>query len=166
MLTSHKPWRAGCRKLGGAVNFWRLEVNIGQISPGGVVTVDENESALAAAERMRDCEVGSLVVTRQTNDGRCVVGIVTDRDLLLKVLATGMALPDVVVARVVSPRLVAASSHATPGDTAELGDDTQAMSNGRAGEQAALAALEAAVDEQARLPGEALGARWRQVTAP
>jgi CBS domain-containing protein len=51
----------------------------------GAVTVDEGDSALVAAQRMRDFRVGSVVVMRR---GRAE-GILTDRDLVLRVVAEG-----------------------------------------------------------------------------
>ncbi len=50
-----------------------------------VEVIDANESVQAAAERMRVLDVGSLPVT----DAGRVVGIVTDRDLVVRVLARG-----------------------------------------------------------------------------
>lgn len=48
-----------------------------------VLTASPEESALCAAQRMRDEHVGDLIVVE---DGR-PVGIVTDRDLVVRVLA-------------------------------------------------------------------------------
>jgi CBS domain-containing protein len=51
----------------------------------GAVTAELSESAAAVARRMRDLHVGCVVVTR----GSRPVGIVTDRDLALRVVAEG-----------------------------------------------------------------------------
>lgn len=51
----------------------------------GAVVAELGDSAAAAARRMRDARVGCVVVVR---DGR-VVGILTDRDLALRVVAEG-----------------------------------------------------------------------------
>ena len=55
-----------------------------------VVTVDANASLGQAAALMREHHVGALVVTAQTADGLAVSGLVTDRDLVLDVLARGL----------------------------------------------------------------------------
>lgn len=52
----------------------------------GVVTATLEESAFDVARRMRDFRVGAVVVTR----GAKPVGIVTDRDLALRVVAEGL----------------------------------------------------------------------------
>jgi len=51
----------------------------------GAVTVDTEQTVLVAAQRMRDFRVGCVVVTR---DGRAI-GILTDRDIVVRVLAEG-----------------------------------------------------------------------------
>lgn len=48
-----------------------------------VVTIDRGDSALTAAERMNERGIGGLVVT----DGGRLVGIVTERDILRRVVA-------------------------------------------------------------------------------
>ncbi|HVY47356.1 MAG TPA: CBS domain-containing protein [Minicystis sp.] len=51
----------------------------------GAVTAELHETAFVVACRMRDFHVGSVVITR----GARPIGIVTDRDLVLRVLADG-----------------------------------------------------------------------------
>mgnify|MGYP001828589905 FL=1 len=59
-------------------------MSVGRICQRDVDLVDLDESAWAAAERMHQRSVGSLVVL---NDDRQPIGIVTDRDLAINVLA-------------------------------------------------------------------------------
>jgi CBS domain-containing protein len=49
------------------------------------ITIDARESVRHAAELMRSHDIGGVVVT----DNGEVVGLVTDRDLVVRVLATG-----------------------------------------------------------------------------
>ncbi len=56
-----------------------------------VITIGRGESPARAAELMRDHHVGALVVTTDTTDGPHVVGVVTDRDLVIEALARGPA---------------------------------------------------------------------------
>ncbi|OGA60857.1 MAG: hypothetical protein A3G81_24075 [Betaproteobacteria bacterium RIFCSPLOWO2_12_FULL_65_14] len=81
---------------------------IGEICSRDVVFVARNESCAQAARLMREHHVGSLVVV-QRDDRRIPVGMLTDRDLAVGVMALGLdpektiaeaaMRPDVVVAR-------------------------------------------------------------------
>lgn len=51
-----------------------------------LVTMDGNDTLIAAAQEMRDCAIGDVVVT----DGDSVVGIVTDRDITVRAVAENM----------------------------------------------------------------------------
>lgn len=46
------------------------------------------DSLLGAAKRMHDEHVGSLVVVEDVDGGRRPIGIITDRDILVRVLST------------------------------------------------------------------------------
>lgn len=59
-------------------------MSVGRICQRDVDIVGPKESVLAAAERMRQRTVGCLVVV---DNGQLPVGIVTDRDLVLRVVA-------------------------------------------------------------------------------
>jgi len=60
-------------------------MNIGSLVRRAVETVPAATSCTEAARRMRDADVGSVIVAEA---GR-PLGIVTDRDLVVRVLATG-----------------------------------------------------------------------------
>jgi CBS domain-containing protein len=59
-------------------------MSVGRICVREVDLVDENETVWRAAERMHQRAVGSLVIV---NDSQKPVGILTDRDLVERVLA-------------------------------------------------------------------------------
>ena len=59
-------------------------MSVGRICQRDVDIVRPNESVQVAAERMRQRTVGCLIVVEQ---GQLPVGIVTDRDLVIRVLA-------------------------------------------------------------------------------
>jgi CBS domain-containing protein len=65
------------------------------------VTIDARDSVRHAAELMRSRDIGDVVVT----DNGEVVGLVTDRDLVVRVLATGDS-PDAPVREACSTDLV------------------------------------------------------------
>ena len=56
-----------------------------------VVTCPRNVSALELARMMRDRHVGDVIVVDECEGGVTPVGIVTDRDLVVQVLAQGVA---------------------------------------------------------------------------
>lgn len=62
-------------------------MNVGEACTRSVVYMGEKESALEAARLMRRFHVGDVVIVRQNNGARLPVGIVTDRDLALEILA-------------------------------------------------------------------------------
>jgi len=65
-------------------------MNIASICQRRIVTIDSSRSLAEAAALMRDRHVGALVVTAGTPEGQRVVGIATDRDLVIHVLANGL----------------------------------------------------------------------------
>lgn len=60
-------------------------MQLSQILTRDVETIGPDTSVREAAERMRSMDVGSLPVC----DGRTLLGMVTDRDLAIRVLAEG-----------------------------------------------------------------------------
>jgi CBS-domain-containing membrane protein len=71
---------------------------VGEIMTRSVATVNRDESLQAAAKRMRELDVGSLPVV----DGRTVVGIVTDRDIVIRGVAENLAAQKALVADVMT----------------------------------------------------------------
>jgi CBS domain-containing protein len=62
-------------------------MSVGKICTRTVYTADREESTLAAAHRMKGKNVGTLVVL---DEDKKPVGILTDRDLVERVLALGL----------------------------------------------------------------------------
>jgi signal-transduction protein with cAMP-binding, CBS, and nucleotidyltransferase domain len=67
------------------------------------VTTDRKACIRDAAEAMRRFHVGSLIVTEEARDGTEVVGIVTDRDLVVQALADALDARKVAVEKVMAP---------------------------------------------------------------
>jgi CBS domain-containing protein len=57
-----------------------------EVMTGGVECVDANESVLDAARKLADLEVGSMPICGEDNR---LKGMLTDRDIVVKVLAAG-----------------------------------------------------------------------------
>ncbi len=77
---------------------------------GTVLTVDATETVAAAARRMTQNRIGSLVVVNP--NGR-IAGVVTERDILSKVVAACADPATVRVSAVMTPRVVACSPDTT-----------------------------------------------------
>ena len=77
-------------------------MRVGEICNQEVITIAADESAQAVAVRMRKEHVGDVVVVE---DGRKPVGIVTDRDLVLEVMAPGLDPADLAAREIASSPL-------------------------------------------------------------
>jgi CBS domain-containing protein len=67
-----------------------FSMNVASICSRHIVSVHRDETLPQAARLMREHHVGSVVVTEARADGDHVVGLVTDRDLVIEVLARGL----------------------------------------------------------------------------
>jgi CBS domain-containing protein len=81
---------------------------IGEICNREVVVSFPGESAVEAAKLMRQYHVGDLVIVEQGKDGRVPIGILTDRDLVVEVMAKEMDPARFTVADVMSRDLLTA----------------------------------------------------------
>jgi CBS domain-containing protein len=63
---------------------------ISEICNREVIIAQPDDSALLAAKLMRHHHVGDVLVVEQRNDRRIPVGIVTDRDLVVDIMAPGL----------------------------------------------------------------------------
>jgi CBS domain-containing protein len=92
-------------------------LNVGALCKRSPVTVDQHARLAEAAHRMREAHVGALVVTAEQPQGRAVTGVVTDRDLVLRVLSDthSRSLPDE-VGELVGERLVSVGARASLSD--------------------------------------------------
>ncbi|MEW6353466.1 MAG: CBS domain-containing protein [Pseudomonadota bacterium] len=70
---------------------------IGELCSRDVVFVTRNESVVEAARLMRQHHVGDVVVIDEKNGLRVPVGMITDRDIVIEVIAKGVS-PDTVTA--------------------------------------------------------------------
>lgn len=65
-------------------------MSIGEICNRKVVVMQRDETIAEAAKLMRDQHVGSVLIVDEQNGQRIPVGIVTDRDLVVEVMAPGL----------------------------------------------------------------------------
>jgi signal-transduction protein with cAMP-binding, CBS, and nucleotidyltransferase domain len=65
-------------------------MHIGDICTRSVVTCGRDTSALELARLMRERHVGDVVVVDELAEGATPIGVVTDRDLVVEVMAAGV----------------------------------------------------------------------------
>lgn len=83
-------------------------MTIGEICNRETVFATKNSSILEAAQLMREHHVGDLVVVEESSGKRIPIGIVTDRDLVLEILAKDVDDKSVTVGDIMSSDLVTA----------------------------------------------------------
>lgn len=81
-------------------------MSVGSLCNRNVATIDPGASITEAAVRMREAHVGDLVVTETRRGATVPVGVITDRDLVIEILAAGVDTKDLRVADVMSGDLV------------------------------------------------------------
>lgn len=83
-------------------------MSVGDICNRDVVVMDKQGSLYEAAKLMRDYHVGDIVVTENHPGRRAPVGILTDRDIVIEVLAEGVDPKTLIVADIMSYDLLTA----------------------------------------------------------
>jgi CBS domain-containing protein len=96
-------------------------MKVGDICRRAVVTIDNSMDVNAAAELMRERHVGFLIVHKAGDELRRPIGVLTDRDIVIEVIA-----------RKVDPAVITVDDLMTrqplmAKETEELGDVLQAM---------------------------------------
>lgn len=79
---------------------------IGEICNRDVVIVGREESTLDAARLMRQHHVGDVLVVEERKGRKEPVGIVTDRDLVVEIMAPGLDPAAITVGDIMGPDLV------------------------------------------------------------
>ena len=81
--------------------------NIGEICNRDVVVATGETTVTAAAQLMRHYHVGTIVICEQLNGGRRVpIGIVTDRDIVVEVVAPELRAGTITVGDIMAGELV------------------------------------------------------------
>jgi CBS domain-containing protein len=92
-------------------------MNVGAICTREVVTVGGDTGIEAAVELMRERHVGDLVVVEPTKEGSRPIGILTDRDIVVELLAPHVDLDKVCVRDAMSTDLLTATESDTVSET-------------------------------------------------
>jgi len=91
----------------------------GELCNRSVVTSTRDSSILDAARLMRDQHVGSLVVVDESGGQMEPVGILTDRDIVIEVIAEGIGINEVSVGDVMTHALLAVTEDESVFDSAQ-----------------------------------------------
>ncbi len=78
---------------------------IGEICNREVVIMRRNDSVKEAAKIMRQQHVGDVLVVDERDSMKVPVGIVTDRDLVVEIMASDIQRPTISVGDIMSPEL-------------------------------------------------------------
>lgn len=95
-------------------------MSVGEICNREVIVIQRGEPVVEAAKLMRQFHVGSVIVIDKA-DGRTVpVGIVTDRDLVVEVMATELDETVITVGDIMAPDVFTVKEGTATSDAIEL----------------------------------------------
>jgi CBS domain-containing protein len=83
---SRRVWRWYHRMRARGLGAWRMTMRVKDVMTSPVQVVEPDMSVVAAADRMRDANVGSLPV----GEGDRLLGMITDRDIVVRCVADGI----------------------------------------------------------------------------
>ena len=93
---------------------------IKDIMTRGVAVAQRDETLQAAAQRMRDLDIGALPV----RDGQALVGMVTDRDIVIRGVAEGMVAQESLVSDVMTEAVrICREDDSVQAVLAQMGDE-------------------------------------------
>lgn len=98
-------------------------MQVGEICTREVVCASAETTINAAAKLMRQYHIGDVIVTREENGRRIPLGIVTDRDIVLGVVAPELSASTLTVGDIMGPELITAT------ETDDVFDAMQRMRN-------------------------------------
>ncbi len=80
-------------------------MTVGEICNREVIVIQRDETILEAAKLMRQFHVGAVIVVDKQNNRQVPVGIVTDRDLVVEILATELDETVITVGDIMAPEI-------------------------------------------------------------
>jgi CBS domain-containing protein len=83
-------------------------MKIGELCSRVVVFAYKNMPLTEAAKLMREHHVGSLIVVKEDDGKRAPLGIVTDRDIVVEVVAAGLDVRTLTVGEIMTDELIVA----------------------------------------------------------
>ena len=95
-------------------------MTVGNICNREVIVIQREETIREAAKLMRQFHVGSVIVIDKTNGRTVPVGVVTDRDLVVEVLATELDETVITVGDIMAPDIFTIKENIAVHDAVEL----------------------------------------------
>ncbi len=95
-------------------------MNVGELCNREVIIVGQDATVLEAAKLMRQYHVGDLVVIEKRQGASFPIGILTDRDIVIEIIAGEVDFDAVTVGDVMSYELITASEEDAIADTIKL----------------------------------------------
>ena len=95
-------------------------MTVGEICNREVIVIQRDEPVVEAAKLMRQYHVGALIVIDKPNGSAIPVGIVTDRDLVVEVLATELDEKVITVGDIMAPELFTVSDSTATHDAIDF----------------------------------------------
>lgn len=93
-----------------------LDVKVGDIAKKKLITIEEGATVASATKVMAEKNIGSIVITHE----RTPVGIVTERDLVRKILAAGLNPTTTKVNEIMTPHPIAIEEDRTLSEAIDL----------------------------------------------
>ncbi|PXW85753.1 CBS domain protein [Nitrosomonas sp. Nm84] len=95
-------------------------MTVGEICNREVIVIQRDATIVEAARLMRQYHVGAVIVVDKHSDRQIPVGIVTDRDLVVEVLATELDETVITVGDIMTPEVFTVKESASTHDAIEL----------------------------------------------
>jgi CBS domain-containing protein len=93
---------------------------IGDFCVRDVVTVARGATITEVAKLMRQYHIGAVIVVDQRTEGKVPVGILTDRDIVVEIIAPGLDAAAVKVGELMQRPVMTVPEHADYGETVRL----------------------------------------------
>jgi CBS domain-containing protein len=96
------------------------KMTIGEICNREVIVIQRDETIQEAAKLMRQFHVGAIIVIDKPNGGTVPVGVITDRDLVVEVMATELDETVITVGDILTPELFVVTENTAIDEAIEL----------------------------------------------
>jgi CBS domain-containing protein len=93
-----------------------LDIKVGDIAKKNLITIEEEATIISATKVMAERNIGSIIVTRENRP----VGIITERDLVRKVMALGRDPASTKVNEIMTPNPIAVEHDRTLSEAIDL----------------------------------------------
>ncbi len=95
-------------------------MTVGEICNREVIVIQRDATIVEAAQLMRQYHVGAVIVVDKHSSRQVPVGVVTDRDLVVEVLATELDETVITVGDIMTPEVFTVKDSASTHDAIEL----------------------------------------------